>query len=66
MKAQEIFRAHPKTPEQVGALKAFTRSLKIRFGISNTANNNVNFVKKILDSFLEANVGKATRKKKKT
>ena len=64
METQEIFIVHPKTPEQVNALKAFMQALKIRFEISNTDNYNPDFVKKLLESHQEANEGKVTRIKK--
>ena len=64
METQDIFIAHPKTPEQVDALKAFMQALKIRFEVSNADRYNPEFVQKVLESRQEANEGKVSRIKK--
>lgn len=47
MKSQNIFIAHPKTAEQVNALKAFMKALKIKFEVSNEEGYDPDFVAKI-------------------
>lgn len=64
MKTQNIFIAHPKTKEQVRALKAFMKALQIRFEQSSGDSYNPEFVKKVLESKNEAENGKVTRIKK--
>lgn len=50
MKKQDIFIAHPKTSEQVSALKAFMQALKIKFEVSKDEAYNPEFVAKIEES----------------
>lgn len=50
MKSQDIFIAHPKTSEQVSALKAFMQALKIKFEVSKEDSYNPEFVAKIEES----------------
>lgn len=50
MKTQNIFIAHPKTAEQVRALKAFMQALKIKFEVSKEESYNPDFVAKIEES----------------
>lgn len=50
MKSQNIFIAHPKTTEQVNALKAFMQALKIKFEVSKEESYNAEFVAKIKES----------------
>lgn len=50
MKSQNIFIAHPKTAEQVNALKAFMKALKIKFEVSNEKGYDPDFVAKIEES----------------
>ena len=64
MKPQDIFIAHPKTAEQVNALKAFMQALKIKFEITKEENYNPDFVQKIMESRLQAKEGKVTRVEK--
>jgi NH3-dependent NAD+ synthetase len=64
METQEIFIAHPKTSEQVDALKAFMQALKIKFEVSNTDSYNPDFVNKVLESRQQVKEGKVTRVKK--
>ncbi len=61
MKTQEIIIAHPKTADQVSALKAFMQALKIRFDVSEEENYNPEFVEKVLESRKQAREGKVTR-----
>jgi|26BtaG_2_1085354.scaffolds.fasta_scaffold00064_14 hypothetical protein len=60
MKSQEIFIVHPKTSEEVSALKAFMLALKIKFEISSEENYNPKFVAKILESEKQILEGKFT------
>ncbi len=64
MKSQEILIAHPKTSEQVSALKAFMQALKIKFEISKEEPYSNDFVAKIEMSRKQAKGGKVTRIKK--
>ena len=51
MQTRDIFIAHPKTTEQVNALKAFMQALKIKFEISKGEETyNPDFVAKIEES----------------
>ncbi len=50
MKTQNIFIVHPKTSEQVSALKAFMQALKIKFEESEKTDYNPEFVAKIEES----------------
>jgi hypothetical protein len=47
MDSPNIFIAHPTTAEQVDALKAFVKALKIKFEITNEKMYNTDFVAKI-------------------
>ena len=64
MKTQSIFIAHPKTMEQINALKAFMEALKIKFEISGEKSYNPEFVEKVLESQQQAKDGKVKRVKK--
>ena len=64
MKTKDIFIAHPQTSEQVSALKAFMKALKIKFEISEENSYNPDFVAKIKESQKQAIEGKVTRVKK--
>jgi hypothetical protein len=61
MKTDEIFIAHPKTDEQISALKAFMGALKIKFEISNIETYDSEFVEKIEQSKEQEANGKTTR-----
>lgn len=61
MKSEEIFIAHPETDEQVSALKAFMKALKIKFEISSKESYNSEFVALIEESRNQAIKGKVTR-----
>ena len=50
METQDIIIAHPKSIEQINALKAFMKALKIKFEISEHYNYNPGFVAKIEQS----------------
>ncbi len=65
MKTQNIFIAHPKTEEQVNALKAFMQALKIKFEISKDSPYNPDFVAKIKQSEKEFEKGDFKRVEKK-
>ncbi len=65
MKTQDIFIAHPKTNEQVNALKAFMQALKIKFEISKDSPYNPEFVAKIKKSEKEFEEGSFKRVEKK-
>ncbi len=60
MKTQNIFIAHPKTSEQVSALKAFMQALKIKFEVATKESYNPDFVEKIIESRDQAKKGKVT------
>lgn len=64
MKTQDIFIAHPKTTEQVNALKAFMKALKIKFETSPESPYNPDFVNKIQESRKQVKEGKTTRVEK--
>ncbi|MCF8259214.1 MAG: hypothetical protein K9J12_00430 [Melioribacteraceae bacterium] len=66
MKTQDIVIAHPKTTEQVNALKAFMQALKIKFEISSKESTyNPEFVAKIKKSEQEFEEGNFKRVEKK-
>ena len=50
METQNIVIAHPKNMEQINALKAFMKALKIKFEVAEHDNYNPEFVKKIEQS----------------
>ncbi len=60
MEMQNIIIAHPKTNEQVDAIKAFMDALKIKFEVSKTKDSpyNPEFVAKIERSRYQAREGK--------
>jgi len=60
MNTQEIFIAHPKTPEQVNALIAFMKALKIKFEVAKEDSYKPEFVEKILESKKQIAEGKFT------
>jgi hypothetical protein len=60
MKTQNTFIAHPKTVEQVQALKAFMQALKIKFEISKVKPYNPDFIAKIEKSKQDYKDGKGT------
>ena len=64
MATENIFIAHPKTIEQINALKAFMKALKIKFEISEDTPYNAEFVAKIRKSEKEFENGEFTRVEK--
>lgn len=60
MKSQNIFIAHPKTSEQVSALKAFMQALKIKFEETKEEVYNPEFVEKIKFSKKQISEGNFT------
>lgn len=64
MKTQNIFIAHPKTNQQINALKAFMQALKIKFEVANEDNYNPEFVVKIQESREQIAKGMFTEVKK--
>lgn len=64
MKAQNIIIAHPNSNEQIEAMKAFMKALKIKFEVSKESVYNADFVKKIEKSKKEFENGEFTRVEK--
>lgn len=60
MPSTEIFIAHPDTPEQSNALKAFFKALKIKFEIRSEKAYNTEFVDKIQESRAQYKNGEFT------
>jgi hypothetical protein len=60
MKIQNVFIAHPKTIEEVNALKAFMEALKIRFEVARESPYDPAFVSKIQKSRQDYQDGKGT------
>jgi len=61
MKIEEVITVHPQTLDQLNALKAFMKALKIKFEISKESSYNPEFVKKILESREQVKNGNVTR-----
>ena len=63
MKTENIFIAHPQTNEQLEALKAFMRALKIKFEISTKQSDNYNpeFLEKVLQGDKDIAEGKGKK-----
>jgi len=64
MKSHEILIAHPQTHEQVTALKAFMKALKIEFQVTKPGSYDPVFVEKVLESRQQAKKGMVTRVEK--
>lgn len=64
MKTHDAFIAHPTTPEQVNALRAFMQALKIKFEIRKIETYKPDFVEQVLESQKQARDGKVTRVEK--
>ncbi len=65
MQTGNVFIAHPSNDEQLNALKAFLKALKIKFEVTNTENPyKPEFVAKIKKSKQEFEEGKFTRVEK--
>jgi len=63
MKTEEVITVHPQTIEQLNAIKAFMKALKIKFEISKEETYNPEFVEKILESKKQIDEGKFTEVK---
>jgi hypothetical protein len=63
MKTEEVIIVHPQTIEQLNAIKAFMKALKIKFEISKEGTYNPEFVEKILESKKQIDEGKFTEVK---
>ena len=50
MQTDSVFIVHPSNKEQVNALKAFVKAMKIKFEVTSVKNYNPDFVAKILES----------------
>jgi len=61
METPYIFIAHPTTTEQVDALKAFVKALKIKFEIADDKTYSPGFVAKIKKSKQQFEKGEFTR-----
>lgn len=64
MKDTAILVAHPKNAEQLAALKAVMKALKIKFEISEESGYNPDFVNKIVESKKQIAQGNFTEVKK--
>lgn len=60
MKSNNILIAHPKTNEQLKALKAFMEALKIKFEMAKESSYDPEFVAKIKKSRQDFKEGKGT------
>lgn len=63
MESRNILIAHPKTNEEVLALKAFMAALKIKFEVANEDSYDPEFVKKITRSKKQITKGNYTEVK---
>jgi hypothetical protein len=63
MKSSNILIAHPKTNEELKALKAFMEALKIKFEMAKESPYDSEFVEKILESKKQIAEGKFTEVK---
>lgn len=64
MQTENIFIVHPANEEQVHALKAFVKALKIKFEVTTERAYNAEFVEKIQTSKTEFKEGKSIRVEK--
>ena len=64
MQTENIFIVHPANEEQVNALKAFVKALKIKFEVTTEKAYNADFVEKIQKSKKEFEEGKFKRVEK--
>lgn len=65
MKIEEVITVHPKTHEQLNALKAFMQAFKIKFEVVKESSYNPEFVDKILESQKQVDEGNFTEVKLK-
>lgn len=61
METASIFIVHPTNNEQIKALKAFVKALKIKFEITDSTNYNPDFVAKIEKGRQEYKDGEGTQ-----
>ena len=61
MQTQSIFIAHPTTADQINALKAVVKALKIKFEIAQEKPYNPDFVAKILQGDEDIKAGKGRK-----
>jgi len=63
MNTQDVLVVHPKTTEQLKALKAFMKALKIKFEINKSEESpyNPDFVAKMEESIQQVNEGKTVK-----
>jgi len=61
MQTQDVFIAHPTTKDQINALKAVVKALKIEFEIAKENPYNPDFVKMVLDAEQEIKKGKGKK-----
>ena len=61
MQAENIFIAHPTTIDQLNALKAVMKALKIKFEVSKEKPYNTDFVDMVLDAEKEIKNGKGLK-----
>ena len=64
MQTENIFIVHPANEEQVNALKAFVKALKIKFEVTTEKAYNADFVEKIQKCKKEIEEGKFKRVEK--
>ncbi len=65
MKTSEILIAHPQTEEQLKALKAFMKALKIDFQITKEKEYDADYVQKVMESREQYKSGDFTSVEKK-
>ncbi len=58
MKIEEVITVHPQTHDQLNALKAFMKALKIKFEIAKKSSYNPEFVEKVLQGEKDIEQGK--------
>ncbi|TAH03210.1 MAG: hypothetical protein EAZ15_03590 [Sphingobacteriales bacterium] len=61
METQPIFIAHPTTLEEINILKAFVKSLKIKFEVKKESAYNETFVQEILKADKDIAEGKGVK-----
>jgi hypothetical protein len=61
MQTQEILIAHPTTKDQINALKAVAKALKIEYEITKENPYNPDFVKMVLESEQEIKKGRGVK-----
>lgn len=61
METNNLIIFHPSTKEEIAALKAFAKALKIKFEVANDKTYDPEFVKKIQKSRKQAREGKTVK-----